>query len=519
MTLTIQRAGTLTTTNTVAYTITAGTATASDFSGTNGVVTFAPNATTGTVTVNITNDALVEGTETFKVVLATPTGGAFISGTNTVYVSINENDVGLAFSAATYSVDEGATNVVLTVVQTGDTNAVASVDYTTVDVGAAAGSDYTSATGTLNFGPGTNTLTLTIPITNDSTLETNETFRVSLSNPSGASLLTLSNATVRILENDSSVAFSTNAVSALESASTVTLTLLRTGGTNYAFTVDYFTTEGTATNGVDFTSTNGTVSFAAGVLSRTITIPLLNDTSIDGDKEFSVGLTNATDATLAAITNATVTLRDNDSTIAFTTNAVSVSEGAGTTTLNVRRSGGLAAAATVQYATASGTATAGSDFTTKSGVLSFAAGETNKTVILTILNDTIVDTNETFTVVLSSPTGEATLGTATTTLTIVDNDFNLGGAISEVGTVAIEIAHFLLDGSGMVSLEIQGPLGAAVIVEVSSDLETWTPINSNVLGDDILRIEDPGSLDRDASFYRVRPPVDADATSQSMETD
>ena len=480
---------------------------------------FAAGEATKTVSVTLLNDAAVEASEQFRLTLSTPTGGV-LGPKNTVTISIADDDIGITFTAATASIGEAGTNITVNVRRTGESSGTNSVDYSTADGTATAGSDYDIATGTLTFGAGETNKTVTITITEDSSLESNETFRILLSNATaGATIYSPTNLTVTILENDSSVAFSTNAVSALESASTVTLTLLRTGGTNYAFTVDYFTTEGTATNGVDFTSTNGTVSFAAGVLSRTITIPLLNDTSIDGDKEFSVGLTNATDATLAAITNATVTLRDNDSTIAFTTNAVSVSEGAGTTTLNVRRSGGLAAAATVQYATASGTATAGSDFTTKSGVLSFAAGETNKTVILTILNDTIVDTNETFTVVLSSPTGEATLGTATTTLTIVDNDFNLGGAISEVGTVAIEIAHFLLDGSGMVSLEIQGPLGAAVIVEVSSDLETWTPINSNVLGDDILRIEDPGSLDRDASFYRVRPPVDADATSQSMETD
>jgi hypothetical protein len=159
------------------------------------------------VTVNITNDALVEGDrEVHGGAVRRRTAGAFIQGTNTMTITITETDIGLGFASATYTVDEGATNVVLTVVQTGDTNSVATVDYATADLGAAARSDYTSTTGTLSFGPGTNSLTITVPITEDTTLETNETFRVVLSNASGALLLTNSAATVRILENDSSIA-------------------------------------------------------------------------------------------------------------------------------------------------------------------------------------------------------------------------------------------------------------------------------------------------------------------------
>ncbi len=68
----------------------------------------------------------------------TDSNGAAAAGAT---VTLTETDIGVAFTAATYSVDEGATNIVLTVVQTGDTNSVASVDYATADVGAAAGSD------------------------------------------------------------------------------------------------------------------------------------------------------------------------------------------------------------------------------------------------------------------------------------------------------------------------------------------------------------------------------------------
>ena len=295
-------------------------------------------------------------------------------------------------------------------------------------------------------------------------------------------------------------------MSALESASTVTLTLLRTGGTNYPITVDYLTVEGTATNGVDFTTTNGTVTFAAGVASKTITVPLLNDTSIDGDKELTVGLTNAVGAVLGATTNSTVTLRDTDSLITLLTNAVSVSEAAGTTTMTVRRSGGLAGAATVQYATANGTATSGSDYTSKAGTLSFAAGETNKTVIIPILEDVVVDAAETFTFTLSNATGEGALGTAVATLTIVDNDFTVGGVISEVASPVLSIAQMLIDENGVVTLEVEGPFGAALILEYTEDLEVWNPIATGVASEQRLIVTDPAAKDRPSSFYRVRSP-------------
>jgi endoglucanase len=103
---------------------------------------------------------------------------------------------------------------------------------------------------------------------------------------------------------------------------------------------------------------------------------------------------------------------------------VSVTEGTGGTkavTFTVRLSAASAAAVTVNYATAGGTATSGVDFTAAAGTLTFAPGETEKTVTVTVASDAVAEANETFKLVLSSPTG-AVLSQPEATATIVDDD-------------------------------------------------------------------------------------------------
>jgi hypothetical protein len=107
----------------------------------------------------------------------------------------------------------------------------------------------------------------------------------------------------------------------------------------------------------------------------------------------------------------------------FSATQYTVAENAGNATITVLRSGVVSVPVTVNFATANGTATAGSDYTTASGTLSFAANELQKTFNVPITDDTAVESNETISLTLSNPTGTAVLGSPNTaTLTIQDND-------------------------------------------------------------------------------------------------
>ena len=186
-------------------------------------------------------------------------------------------------------------------------------------------------------------------------------------------------------------------------------------------TVDYATSGGTATSGTDFTAASGTLTFAANETSQTVSVSTTDDSDDESSETFTLTLSNASGADLGDAT-ATGTIVDDDDAPTPTVSVAdaSATEG-GAVGFTVSLSAASSSQVTVAYATAGGTATSGTDFTAASGTLTFAANETSKTVSVQTADDSDDESNETFTLTLSSPAG-ATLGDATATGTIVDDD-------------------------------------------------------------------------------------------------
>jgi uncharacterized repeat protein (TIGR01451 family) len=204
---------------------------------------------------------------------------------------------------------------------------------------------------------------------------------------------------------------------------------------------------GTLPFGVGFTSatvTSGTCSFALVGTNGNITcvVPTLANGSTatatvlstpQGTGGISFTMTVASDATdgnaanNTATTTTTVTSAPppavSNGTLALAAATASVGESAGSVVLSVTRTNGTDGAVTVTYATANGTATAGSDYTAANGTLSWAAGEGgSKSITVSIGGDTVDEPDETFTVTLSNATGGASLGASVVTVTIADDD-------------------------------------------------------------------------------------------------
>ncbi|OYX00270.1 MAG: hypothetical protein B7Z15_20455, partial [Rhizobiales bacterium 32-66-8] len=178
---------------------------------------------------------------------------------------------------------------------------------------------------------------------------------------------------------------------------TVTLSAAAAG----AVTVAYSTADGTATSGSDYVAANGTLTFAAGETSKTIQVTVKGDTVAEGNEAFTIRLANAAGATIAD-GSATGTLTNDDTAPtlpALSAGDVSMREGdSGTAELMfiVTLDKAATGPVTVNYATANGTATAGSDYAARAGTLTFAAGETSKMVHVVVNGDTAVEANETF---------------------------------------------------------------------------------------------------------------------------
>jgi glucose/arabinose dehydrogenase len=206
-----------------------------------------------------------------------------------------------------------------------------------------------------------------------------------------------------------------------ENNNTIDITLQRTGNTTGTSSVEYSTYDDTAIAGRDYTTVTGTVTFAPGETSKTLSIPILNDALVETDEAFKLTIDRAEGAELGTPRTATITILDDDGTdITFTESFIN--ENNGQAIITVTR-GNRTVAASVDYTTIDGTAKAGSDYTATSGRLNFASGERTKTIVIPLINDTIGESNESFSLKFSNPVG-LTLNTKdTAVINIIDDDF------------------------------------------------------------------------------------------------
>gem|GEM_PF-1561111 len=197
------------------------------------------------------------------------------------------------------------------------------------------------------------------------------------------------------------------------------LNVTRTSGTSGAASVFYSILNGTAMAGSDYTAVSGTLYWQNGYSnSQTINIPIINDSISEGSETFNVVLSSVSGGTLSSINTTTVTINDDDQstgTLGFSSTSLSVNENAGTATLMVARTGGSNGTVSVNYSTVNGSATASSDYVSKTGTLSWANGSiAAQPITITINNDIDIESAETFSVVLSGVNGSS--GTATVTI-------------------------------------------------------------------------------------------------------
>jgi Leucine-rich repeat (LRR) protein/ribosomal protein L35AE/L33A len=445
------------------------------------------DASDKTFTVDINDDTIFEGDETFGLTLFEATGGATIGEPSTTVVTIidDEKPGTLQFKKAKYEVNENGGSVEITVTRINGSDGAISVDYATSDGTAMAGEDYGASSGTLNWSHGdASDKTFTVDILDDTIFEDDdETFNLTLTNATGgATIGEPRTAVVTIIDNDEpgTVQFSSATYSVGEGDGAVTITVTRVGGSDGAISVDYATSDGTAMAGEDYGASSGTLNWSHGDASdKTFTVDILDDTIFEDDDEtFNLTLTNATGgATIGDPSTAVVTIIDDDKkpgTLQFSEAASSVYENEVLVEITVTRVGGSDGAVSVDYSSSDGTATAEDDYTAVSGTLSWSDGDANdKTFFVTIIDDTIPEDDETFILTLSNATGDATIGSPDTAEVTIIDDGSPGTlqfsedtySVNEAdGTVTLTVTR--LNGSdGAISVKCKSSDGTATAGE------------------------------------------------------
>ena len=256
-----------------------------------------------------------------------------------------------------------------------------------------------------------------MPTLEDEIDEQSETFNLDLSNPGGATIQD-GTATGTITDDDEQplILITDTETDEGEIAEfTVTLSAV----TSRTVTVDYATAGGTAEEGADYTRTSGTLTFAPGEDAKTIPVPTLEDEIDEESETFTLDLSNPDGATIQDGA-ATGTINDDDEPPVIVVTDAEAEEGE-PVEFTIALSAITSRTVTVDYATAGGTAEEGADYAATSGTLTFAPGETARTIAVPTLEDEVDEENETFNLDLSNP-GAATLQDGAATGTINDDD-------------------------------------------------------------------------------------------------
>ena len=414
---------------TVTPSFTDGTATkGTDYTENTAALTFAGTAgETQTFTVATTEDTDKEHHETFTVGLAVSGTSATVTASDTATGTITDDDGALAeVTIEDVSAAEGD-SLTFTVTLDNAVSGGLTVTPSFTDVTATEGTDYTENTTALTFaGNAGETQSFTVTTTEDTAVEVDETFTVSLAVSEATATVTASDTATGTITNDDGSAAVTIADASANEGETITFTVTLDKAVSGGLKVTPSFTDGTATKGTDYTENTTALTFAgtAGE-QKTFTVATTEDTDKEHHETFTVSLAvSETSATVTASDTATGTITDDDGALAAVTiENVSAAEGDDltfTVTLDNAVTGGLK----VTPSFTDVTATKGTDYTENTAALTFAgtAGETQSFTVSTT-RDTDAEADETFTVSLAVSDATATVtATDTATGTITNDD-------------------------------------------------------------------------------------------------
>jgi hypothetical protein len=459
-----------------------------DYSATTVNLSFPAGTTSLPVAVPIVGDALDEADEGFVVNLSNVTNAtiADTQGSGTII----DDDALPALSVADVSRtegDAGTANLTFTVSLAPVSGRTVTVAYATADDTALAPADYQSRSGTLTFTAGQTARTFTVPVVGDTLDELDESFLVSLSSPTNATIAD-DQAVGGISDDDAPPALSVDDITSTEGdagTSTSVFTVSLSAPSGKTVTVDHSTSDGTAHDGPDYGAVAGTLTFAPGDVSKTVDVEVAGDLLDEFDETFTLDLANESNAAVAD-GSGLGTIVDDDLTPTVSVGDVTLAEGdlgTATASLAVTLSAPSGKPVSVDVATSDGTAVDGEDYVAVHTTVSFAEGESSATVDVAVTGDVTYEDDETFSATLSNLVN-VDPGTGSATVTITNDD--------PIPTVTIaDAADDEGDGGShplVFAVDLSNPSAFPISMDVTSADDTATAP------------QDYGSVDDDVAF-------------------
>jgi hypothetical protein len=434
----IQRSGSTVSNLVVEYQILGSASSPADYEPIPSLVTIPIGVSFVDVTITPVDDSTDETNETVTLNLLNAPGGRLASPSDTATVNIIDDDssanlptVSIVATDNTAS-EPGSDTGAFTILRTGDTSADLTVSFSVS--GTATAADYSSIGTSATIPAGATETTVTITPVDDATAETNETVTVTLTAIDSYRVGIMSHATVVIEDNEVAISIASDGNSSEDGSSTGSFVITRTGNVASDLTVN-FVVSGTATRTNDFTAFAPSVVIPAGTNAVSIPVSTVDDTAAEGIETVVVSLTAGAGYTVRAPSSATVLILDDEAVVTITATDDTAGEPTASGVFTISRSGGVVDPLTVFFSV-TGTASNGTDYASVPSQAVIPAGTNATALVITPIDDDLVEGPETVSVTLSTNSSYALGSPASALITIVDNEVNLPPSVQLVSPSA-----------------------------------------------------------------------------------
>ena len=425
-----------------------------DYQAISGTLTLSPGSTGGTIWVTLLDDRIREDDETLRMVLTGPRNA--VSGDLVATGTIEDDDLPPAIRVEDARALESAGHIGFSVRLDAVSAQTVTVRYATRAVSARSGVDFVPRSGSLTVPPGTTERKLWVEIPNDRLDEADEAFELVLSEPQNAVAGDLV-ATGVIEDDDAEPQLLIGDADAVEAEGRIGFFVWLGSDSGRTVTVDYASRAGSASEGADYRAASGTLAIAPGSPGDTIWVTVVNDRLHEHDETLEMVLSNPRFAVPGDLL-ATGTIRDDDVEPGIRVADASGLEDAGRLEFVVTLEAVAGRELNWEFQTWDGSAVAGEDYEARTGTVVFDAGDTRKTIPITILDDFIDEVEEDFHIRLTNP--RARLGPVDARGVILDDDDNAIVADAWISRFGRTVATQVVDAVGGRFAGMGGPGGS-----------------------------------------------------------